>query len=106
DPSQRSLFMRGLLWAALPCGILYGVLALCALAGDAARGALLAAAFGLGTVPGAALGSGSLGTLLRRAGLPSAAPAGALLLIALGLLQAAVVVLHRSLDPAWCRWLA
>jgi len=41
----------GLLWGALPCGLVYGALATAVLAGTPARGAAAMAAFGLGTLP-------------------------------------------------------
>jgi sulfite exporter TauE/SafE len=39
----------GLLWALLPCGLLYSALAMAALASDPLRGGLVMAAFGAGT---------------------------------------------------------
>jgi len=39
----------GLLWALLPCGLLYSALAIAALASDPLRGGLVMAAFGAGT---------------------------------------------------------
>lgn len=50
-------FLRGLLTGLVPCTLLYAALALAALAGSAAQGALLMAAFGLGTVPAVRAGS-------------------------------------------------
>lgn len=41
----------GLLWGWLPCGLVYGALALALAAGSAPRGAALMFAFGLGTLP-------------------------------------------------------
>lgn len=41
----------GLVWGWLPCGMVYAALALSLATGDAARGALLMLAFGLGTLP-------------------------------------------------------
>jgi sulfite exporter TauE/SafE len=41
----------GALWGWLPCGMVYGALALALAAGSAMRGALVLGAFGLGTVP-------------------------------------------------------
>ena len=43
--------MLGMVWGLVPCGMVYGVLALALLAGDALNGAALALAFGLGTLP-------------------------------------------------------
>jgi sulfite exporter TauE/SafE len=47
----RNVFIAGLLWGALPCGLVYGALATAVLAGTPARGAAAMAAFGLGTLP-------------------------------------------------------
>jgi sulfite exporter TauE/SafE len=55
-------FAAGLVWGWLPCGMVYGMLALALLAGGPAAGAGLMAAFGLGTLPNLLLA----GTLLRR----------------------------------------
>jgi sulfite exporter TauE/SafE len=41
----------GLLWGMLPCGLVYGVLAMALVAGSAQGGALAMLAFGLGTLP-------------------------------------------------------
>ncbi len=44
-------FAAGLLWALLPCGLLYGMLAAAAASGSALHGTLLLGSFGLGTMP-------------------------------------------------------
>jgi sulfite exporter TauE/SafE len=44
-------FAAGAVWGWLPCGLVYGALAAAAATGDATRGALGMAAFGLGTLP-------------------------------------------------------
>lgn len=41
----------GAVWGWLPCGLVYSVLALALVSGDAARGAMVMLAFGLGTAP-------------------------------------------------------
>ncbi len=46
-----ALLLRGISWAAVPCGLLYSVLLLSALAGNGFDGGLLAAAFALGGTP-------------------------------------------------------
>ncbi len=48
-PAQA--FPLGMLWGWLPCGMVYGVLAMALLAGSATRGAATLLAFGLGTLP-------------------------------------------------------
>lgn len=47
----RDALLLGLLWALMPCGLLYGALALAASARSAGEGALTAVAFGVGTLP-------------------------------------------------------
>lgn len=55
-PAQALL--AGALWGWLPCGLVYSMLTLALASGDAARGALVMAGFGLGTLP-AVVGAGS-----------------------------------------------
>lgn len=49
--SSARAFALGLLWGWMPCGLVYSVLATALLAGDAAGGASVMLAFGLGTLP-------------------------------------------------------
>jgi len=44
-------YVTGLFWGWMPCGLVYGALAVAAFAGSAAGGAAAMAAFGLGTLP-------------------------------------------------------
>ena len=48
---QGGDYAAGLLWGWIPCGLVYGALAVAAFAGTAAGGALAMAAYGLGTLP-------------------------------------------------------
>jgi sulfite exporter TauE/SafE len=67
--SGRDVFLAGLFTGLLPCGLLYGMLALAASTGDIARGLVTMVAFGLGTVPAmvaAGLGGSLLGVAARR----------------------------------------
>lgn len=50
-PGWRNAFLAGAAWGWLPCGLVYGALAVTVFAGDPARGAFAMAAFGLGTLP-------------------------------------------------------
>jgi len=52
-PADRTwkLFLLGMVWGWLPCGLVYGALAVAAASGGGARGAVFMLAFGLGTVP-------------------------------------------------------
>ncbi len=77
----------GLVWGWLPCGLVYSVLVWALSAGSAARGALLLASFGLGTLPtllllGAA--AAHLSAFVRR---PQVRWAAGTLVAGLGLLQ-------------------
>lgn len=72
-------FAVGALWGWLPCGLVYAELTVAAVAGGAAQGALVMAAFGFGTIVsfsafGAVLHAAGLGGLPRQA-------SGALLLL-------------------------
>ena len=63
------LFLAGLFTGLLPCGLLYGMLALAASTHEPLRGMATMAAFGLGTVPAmvaAGLGGSLLGLAARR----------------------------------------
>ena len=72
----RSAALLGFLWGWLPCGLVYTMLLAALLSGDAVSGALVMAAFGLGTLPamsGVALAGNSLAPLTRKRGLRAAA---------------------------------
>jgi len=58
-------FGLGLLWGATPCALVYGVLPVALMSGSAADGALVMAAFGLGTLPNL-LGANLLLTRFRQ----------------------------------------
>ncbi|MBP1205825.1 sulfite exporter TauE/SafE [Duganella sp. 1411] len=66
-PADRphQAFALGALWGWLPCGMVYSVLLTAMLSGDAAGGAAVMLAFGLGTLP-MLTGLGLLGARLRR----------------------------------------
>jgi uncharacterized protein len=49
--TMPATFAAGMLWGWLPCGLVYGALAVAALTGSPARGAATMLAFGLGTLP-------------------------------------------------------
>jgi sulfite exporter TauE/SafE len=66
---STEVFVAGLFTGLLPCGLLYGMLALAASTHDVLRGLATMAAFGAGTVPAmvaAGLGGGILGVAARR----------------------------------------
>jgi sulfite exporter TauE/SafE len=62
-------FATGLAWGWIPCGLVYSVLATALVSGSAGRGALVMAAFGLGTLPNllaAGLVAGRMRDFVRR----------------------------------------
>lgn len=74
-------FAAGMVWGWIPCGLVYGALAVAVLAGSPERGALAMAAFGLGTLPNllaAGLAASRLRSFAARRGVRVAA--GGLLL--------------------------
>ncbi len=88
----------GLLWGWIPCGLVYSVLLAAAVSGGATEGALVMAAFGLGTLPAMVLataGAARLASLTRRTDVRRAA--GALVVLA-GLWTMAMPVMHMSAD--------
>ena len=106
-PPRARLLAQGLLWALMPCGILYAVLLLAALTSDALAGFVLLAAFGLGTVPLLATSGGLLGLAMRRHGRPQDARslrrAAGSVLIVLGLAGAgAALAQPDSPLRTWC----
>jgi len=81
----RKAVAVGLLWAWLPCGLIYSMLILALSAGSAARGAALMFAFGLGTLPNL-LGMGLLaGAAARYAEQAQLRKGAGLLVIGFGL---------------------
>lgn len=76
------LFVAGMLWGWLPCGLVYSALTWAALSGSAAGGAVTMFAFGLGTLPSMLIFgvfSRTLSSIVRSAGFRWLA--GALLLV-------------------------
>lgn len=102
-PPRGRLFGQGVLWALMPCGILYTVVLLAGLTTDALSGAVLLAAFGLGTVPLMGASGGLLGLATRpRAARGLRQGAGALLM-ALGVAGAVLAGFsHDALAALLC----
>ncbi|MBY8965839.1 sulfite exporter TauE/SafE family protein [Algiphilus sp. NNCM1] len=95
---QNALLGRGMLWSLMPCPMLYGVLALCAMSGTAGSGALLAGAFGVGTAP--MMSMVIVGSLRLQD--QSWRLVGSSILIGLGVLGALATVLPQ--DTSWLAW--
>jgi len=85
-------FAMGLAWGLVPCGMIYSALALALLAGNSLSGALVMAAFGLGTLPNLLVISGLSGHLRRLSRRPAIRTAAALVVIGFGVLGAARAV--------------
>lgn len=98
-PSPRP-FARGLAWALMPCGALYGMLFIAMLSRSPGYAALLMAAFGLGTVP--LLGAGSLLARPAAAGNRHMRQAGAALLVVLGTAGLVAVGMASTSPVALC----
>ncbi len=87
DTPARALGV-GAVWGWLPCGLVYSVLAMALVSGNAERGAAVMLAFGLGTAPNvlaAGLAVGRLRTVLAR---PAARFAAGTAVVGLGILGA------------------
>ena len=95
-PLDRSwkLWVLGLVWGFLPCGLVYTALAGAAGAGDALSGAAWMTAFGLGTAP-AVVGVGAAWTRLARAVRPTAI-SGALISVYGAWTLASAVAMSRA----------
>ncbi|AJW45109.1 MULTISPECIES: sulfite exporter TauE/SafE family protein [Ralstonia] len=61
QPPLVQRYVTGLAWGLVPCGMVYGTLAVALLAGNAASGAIVMLAFGAGTLPNLLLMSGVAG---------------------------------------------
>lgn len=101
DLTPFSLLAHGLLWALVPCGILYTVLLLGALTTSAASGALLLGAFGLGTVPLMGISGGALALAARPADGRRLRQASGALLVALGLAAVLMVAIGPDALGHW-----
>ena len=100
-PPRIAMLARGMLWAALPCGVLYSVLLLAAFTGTAAGGGILLAAFALGGTP--MLAAAAWTSLNRGAPSHSGRIAG-YWMIAFGCAGlAAAALMSSGTVPGWCR---
>jgi sulfite exporter TauE/SafE len=75
----------GLLWGWIPCGLVYGVLGTALAAGSAPGGALVMAAFGVGTLPNLLAAGLAAERLARVARLPRVRRAAGIAVVLLGL---------------------
>ena len=91
-PTALGALGAGLVWGFLPCGLVYGVLATAIAAGSAARGALVMAAFGLGTLPNLLAAGLAAETLSRWVRGPRLRLAAGIAVVVLGLIGMARIV--------------
>lgn len=89
--SMAGAVAAGLVWGFLPCGLVYGVLATAVAAGSAARGALVMAAFGAGTLPNLLAAGLAAETLRRLVRGPRVRLAAGAAIVAIGLIGLARV---------------
>ncbi len=106
--SARQALGLGLVWGWLPCGMVYAVLLLALASGSAAQGAMMLAAFGVGTLPNLLLIGWSWRGL--RARLPQAGilrPVAATVIAAAGLYGITHALYPAAMQPdsALCRYL-
>jgi sulfite exporter TauE/SafE len=80
--SILAVFVIGIAWGWLPCGLVYSTLAVASTTGDPVRGALTMAAFGLGTLPATTV-TGVLADRLARVarGMQARRAAGVLMIL-------------------------
>jgi len=74
----------GFIWGALPCGLVYSVVAMAATSGELAAGAAVMTAFWLGTLPALLLAGTAAGRIGRLGGSRPLRRASGMLLIAIG----------------------
>ena len=91
--SAPQAFALGLVWGWLPCGLVYSVLVWAVSAGSAQEGALLMAAFGLGTLPNLLLMGAAAGWLGAHIKKPAVRYVAGGLIIAYGLYMLASLYL-------------
>lgn len=82
----------GLAWGLVPCGMIYGALAIALLAGNAVSGSLVLLAFGLGTLPNLLVISGLSGYIRHLSRRPAVRVGAGLLIAGFGLVGVARAV--------------
>jgi len=97
-------FGIGLAWGLVPCGMVYGALALSLLAGNALSGGLLMGVFGLGTLPNLLMLSGLSGLLRQWSRRPWVRASAGVAVTAFGLagLARAAVLPHTLAEHGFC----
>lgn len=103
-PGRTSAFLAGLLTGLLPCGLLYGMLALAASSRDLVTGTTTMVVFGLGTVPLLVITgcSGSLLGLAARRRLYALAAWCLVLTGGISLVRGAVFLARPAAEPTTC----
>ncbi|XQM33635.1 Urease accessory protein UreH-like transmembrane domain-containing protein [Cupriavidus sp. H19C3] len=92
-PPWLRRYAIGLAWGLVPCGMVYAALALALLAGNAASGALVMIAFGLGTLPNLIVLSGLSGWLRQQARRPPVRMVAGLVIATFGVAGVARAIL-------------
>lgn len=101
----RQALGLGLLWGWLPCGMVYAVLLMALASGNAGEGALILAAFGLGTLPNLLLIGATVGRARQWMQLRWVRPAASLLIAVVGIYGMLHVLQPQARQPdsAFCR---
>lgn len=104
EPAMLRRFGIGLAWGMVPCGMVYGALALALLAGNAVSGAVVMGAFGLGTLPNLLMLSGLSGQLRRLARRPAIRTAAGLAIVGFGVagVVRAAALPHTLAEQGFC----
>lgn len=98
--TQPRAFAFGMIWGWMPCGFVYSVLLIAALAADPWQAAATMLAFGLGTAPAMLATAFGAPHLLRFAGRPRSRQAAGVILLTCAALTFAVPWLPMNHDPA------
>lgn len=97
DTVPRAL-AAGILWGALPCGLVYSAVALAATSESVLSGALVMSGFWLGTLPALMLAGGAAGQLARWRRQPSTRRVAGAVLVAAGFVALALPLRHAGHD--------
>lgn len=100
-PVSVRMLLLGLIWALLPCALLYGLLFLASASGGPLAGALLLTAFGLGTLPMLTAAGGTLDRM-RGLGATRLRIMSASIFVAVGVASVAHILFQGIAPSPWC----
>lgn len=99
NTAVHAQILKGMLWALLPCGLIYAALGLALSSGSASGGALVMLAFFAGTLPAMTFVLGALRTLEARFSLRRIRLATGMLVVLAGLVQLQSVATTLAAQP-------